>query len=137
MEKPIAKSRRETLNKPYDPAPMIQRLRELLEKHNESYREASLRAGLDHQGVRRVLEGQRPSMHICILLADHNGINPNEFLMLAGWPSLKVFDIRSVDTENLPPESVDIALAVAKISDPGTRKAIVDAMLTLVKKYIE
>jgi transcriptional regulator with XRE-family HTH domain len=137
MEKPIAKSRRETLNKPYDPAPMIQRLRELLEKHNESYREASLRAGLDHQGVRRVLEGQRPSMHICILLADHYGINPNEFLMLAGWPSLKVFDIRSVDTENLPPESVDIALAVAKISDPGTRKAIVDAMLTLVKKYIE
>jgi len=31
MEKPIAKSRRETLDTPYDPAPMIQRLRELLE----------------------------------------------------------------------------------------------------------
>jgi hypothetical protein len=74
-------------------------------------------------------------MHICILLADHYGINPNEFLMLAGWPALKAFDVRSVDTENLPPEAVDIALAVAKISDPGTRKAVVEAMLTLVKKY--
>jgi transcriptional regulator with XRE-family HTH domain len=137
MEKPIAKSRRETLEKVYDPAPMIERLRGLLEKHNESYREASLRAGLDHQGVRRVLEGQRPSMHICILLADHYGINPNEFLTLAGWPALKAFDVRSVNTENLPPEAVDIALAVAKISDPGTRKAVVDAMLTLVKKYLD
>lgn len=137
MEKPIAKSRRETLDKPYDPAAMIKRLRELLEKHNESYREASLRAGLDHQGVRRVLEGQRPSMHICILLADHYGINPNEFLTLAGWPALKAFDVFSIDTEKLPPEAIDIAVAVAKISDPGTRKAVVEAMLILVKKYME
>jgi len=137
MEEPIAKSRRKTLEKPYDPEPMIKRLRELLEKHNESYREASLRAGLDHQGVRRVLEGQRPSMHICILLADHYGGNPNEFLQLAGWPTLKIFDIRSVDTDNLPPEAVDIALAVAKISDPGTRKAVVEAMLFLTKKYLD
>ncbi len=137
MDKPIAKARRETLQKPYDPEPIIARLRELLEKHNESYREASLRAGLDHQGVRRVLEGQRPSMHICILLADHFGINPNEFLMMAGWPALKIFDVRGMDTENLPPEAVDIALAVAKIPDQGTRKAIADAMLILLKKYLD
>lgn len=76
-------------------------------------------------------------MHICILLADHFGVNPNEFLMLAGWPTLKVFDVRSVDTGNLPPEAVDIALAVAKISDPGTRRAIVEAMLLLAKKCFE
>ena len=136
MDQPIAKSRRETINKPYDAEQIIKRLRELLEKHNESYREASLRAGLDHQGVRRVLEGQRPSMHICILLADHFGVNPNEFLTMAGWPALKVLDIRSIDTENLPPEAVEIALAVARITDPGTRKAIVDAMLILLEKYI-
>jgi len=137
MEEPIAKSRRKTLENPYDPEPMIQRLRELLEKHNESYREASLRAGLDHQAVRRVLDGQRPSMHICILLADHFGVNPNEFLSLAGWPTLRVFDVRSVDSENLPPEAVDIALAVSKINDQGTRKTIVNAMLTLLQKYLE
>ena len=137
MDQPIAKSRRETINKPYDAEQIIKRLRELLEKHNESYREASLRAGLDHQGVRRVLEGQRPSMHICILLADHFGINPNEFLTMAGWPALKVFDIRSVDSENLPPEVVSVALTLAKISNPGTRKEVTKAILTLVTRYIE
>jgi hypothetical protein len=26
-------------------------------------------------------------MPVCILLADHWGINPNELLMLAGWPA--------------------------------------------------
>jgi transcriptional regulator with XRE-family HTH domain len=137
MEKPIAKSRRETLDKSFDPEPMIKRLRELLEKHNESYREASLRAGLDHQGVRRILDGQRPSMHICILMADHFGINPNEFLTLAGWPALKAFAIGSIDKDNLPPEAVDVALAIAKISDPGTRKDVTAAILTLVRKYTE
>lgn len=137
MEKPIAKSRRETLGMPFDPEPLIKRLRELLEKHNESYREASLRAGLDHQSVRRILDGQRPSMHICILLADHFGINPNEFLTLAGWPALKAFDVRSVTQENLPPEAVDVALAVAKIADPGARKEVATAILTLVRKYTE
>jgi transcriptional regulator with XRE-family HTH domain len=136
MDQPIAKSRRETINKPYDAEQIIKRLRELLEKHNESYREASLRAGLDHQGVRRVLEGQRPSMHICILLADHFGINPNEFLTMAGWPALRVFDIRSIDSENLPPEVVEVALALAKIDNPGTRKEVVQAILTLTKKYL-
>ena len=137
MDQPIAKSRRDTINKPYDAEQIIKRLRELLEKRNESYREASLRAGLDHQGVRRVLEGQRPSMHICILLADHFGVNPNEFLTMAGWPALKIFDLRGIDPQNLPPEAVDIALAVGHIQDPGTRKAIVDAMLILLTKYLE
>ena len=137
MEKPIAKRRRETLKKKYNPEPMVERLRELLEKHNESYREASLRAGLDHQAVRRVLEGQRPSMHIAILLADHFGVNPNEFLELAGWPTLKVFDVRSVDSESLPPEAVEVATALAKIKNPGTRKDVAQAFLTLVQKYFE
>ena len=137
MDQPIAKLRRETINKPYDAEPNIKRLRGLLEKHNESYREASLRAGRDHQGVRRVLEGQRPSMHICILLADHFGVNPNEFLTMAGWPALKVLDIRSIDTENLPPEAVEVAVALGKIENPGIRKGGSQAILTLVKKYLQ
>jgi hypothetical protein len=44
------------------------------------YREASLKAGLDHQAIRRVLDGQRPNMTACILLGNHFGVNPNEFL---------------------------------------------------------
>lgn len=132
MNVPIAKSRRETRDLPYQPEAIIQRLRELLRKYNESYREASLRAGLDHQAIRRILDGQRPNMTACILLGNHFGVNPNEFLQLAGWPALELFDIRTVNSENLPVEAVEVALALAKISDPGVRKKKAEAVLTLI-----
>jgi transcriptional regulator with XRE-family HTH domain len=137
MEKPIAQAQREAKEKPFIPEPFIARLKELMEKHNESYREAGMDAGLDHQAIRRILSGQRPAMVNCILLADHYGVNPNEFLELAGWPTLKVFDIRSMDSQNLPPEVVEVALTLAKITNPGTRKEVAQAILTLVKKYFE
>jgi hypothetical protein len=73
----------------------------------------------------------------CILLADHFGINLNEFLELAGWPTLKTFEVQAIDSEKLPPEAVNVALAVAKISDPGTRKEVSEAILTLVRKYFD
>jgi hypothetical protein len=74
-------------------------------------------------------------MHICILLADHFGVNPNEILHLAGWPTLKAFDVSVVDAVNLPPEATEVALAVAKISEPGVRREVTDAILILMKKY--
>lgn len=135
MEEPIAKARREAIHATFDPEPLIARIKELLKKHNESYREASLRSGLDHQAIRRILSGQKPQMHICILLADHFGVNPNETLHLAGWPTLKAFDVSVVDAVNLPPEATEVALAVAKISEPGVRREVTDAILILMKKY--
>jgi hypothetical protein len=108
-----------------------------MEKYNESYREAGMNAGLDHQAIRRILSGQRPARVNCILLADHYSVNPNEFLELAGWPTLNIFDIRSIDSEKLPPEAVEVALALAKIINPGTRKEVAQAILTLVRKYFE
>ena len=135
MEEPIAKARREAIHATFDPEPLIARIKELLKKHNESYREASLRTGLDHQAIRRILSGQKPQMHVCILLADHFGVNPNEILQLAGWPTLKAFDVSVVDMVNLPPEATEVALAVAKISEPGVRREVADAILTLTKKY--
>lgn len=137
MDKPIAKAQREVKGSDYDPKPLIERLNGLMEKHNESYREAGMNAGLDHQAIRRILAGQRPAMVNCILLADHYGVNPNEFLELAGWPMLKAFDVRSVDNEKLPPEAVEVAMALAKIVNPGTRKEVAQAIMTLVKKYFE
>ena len=135
MEEPIAKARREAIHATYDSEPLISRIKDLLKKHNESYREASLRSGLDHQAIRRILSGQKPQMHICILLADHFGVNPNEILRLAGWPTLKAFDVSIVDAVNLPPEATEVALAVAKISEPGVRREVTDAILILMKKY--
>lgn len=87
--------------------------------------------------MRRILAGQRPQMHICILLADHFGINPNEFLLLAGWPPLKAFDIHAASAENLPPEAVEVAMDVARIPEPGMRKQVAEAIRTLLVKYFD
>ena len=98
---------------------------------------ASMASGLDHQAIRRVLKGKRPSMITCILLADHFDVNPNEFLELASWPTLRAFEIHTESAEKLPPEAVQVAMEIARIPNPGTRKAVAEAILTLVKKYFE
>jgi hypothetical protein len=76
-------------------------------------------------------------MHICILLTDHFGINPNEFLQLAGWPVLKAFDVNSLTDETLPIEAIEVARSVARISDPGTRKEVAEAVQILLWKYFD
>ena len=134
---PIAEARRQARMEPFDSVPFNRRLDELLKQNKDSFREASLKSGLDHQAVRRIRAGLRPQMHVCILLADHFGINPNEILQLAGWPTLKAFDIHMESAENLPPEAVSVAKEIARIPNPGTRKTVAEAILTLVKKYFE
>jgi hypothetical protein len=37
--------------------------------------------------------------------------------------------------ENLPPEAVDVALDIAKIPDPRTRKQVAEAGQVLLKRY--
>jgi hypothetical protein len=55
MQEQIAKTRRKAREQVYDPEPFISRLEGLRKSHSESFREASLRAGLDHQTIRRIL----------------------------------------------------------------------------------
>lgn len=136
MKEPISQARRRTRESDYDPQPFIARLNELLKKNKESYREAALSSGLDHQAVRRILAGQQPSMTNCILLADHFRINANEFLALAGWPTLKAFEIQAFNQEQLPSEVVEVAFAFAKVSNPGIRKDMAAAFLTLINHCI-
>lgn len=134
---PIAEARRQARSEPYDPKPLIARVQELLKQNKDSFREAALKSGLDHQAIRRILGGNRPQMHVCILLADHFGVNPNEILQLAGWPMLKAFDIHTESAENLPPEAVEVAKEIARIPNPGTRKQVAEAILVLVRKYFD
>lgn len=131
---PIAQAKRR-VRKNYNPEPLIERLKELLTERKESMRGASLASGLDYGYIQRIIQGHRPAMEAVILLADHFEINPNALLTLAGYPPLKVFDIRTASTENLPPEAVDVALAIARIPNPGERKQVADAVMTLLKKY--
>lgn len=134
---PIAESRRRARQKTYDPEPLRARLTELLEQNKESYREAALKSGLDHQAVRRILAGNRPQMHVCILLADHFEIHPNELLELVGWPRLKAFEIQMESVEKLPPEAVEVAKEIARIASPRIRKKVSEAILTLVRQYFD
>jgi transcriptional regulator with XRE-family HTH domain len=135
MEEPIAQVVRKARTNTYDSQLFVSRIKEMLKQRKQSYREAALEAGLDHQAIRRILAGQQPSMTNCILLANYFNLNPNEFLQLAGWPTLKVFDVEIVKGEHLPQEAVDVALAVSKISNTGTRKQIASAILTLIAAY--
>jgi transcriptional regulator with XRE-family HTH domain len=136
-ELPIAKRKKISYERPYDPVPVVKRLKELLEQRNESYREAALATGLDHQAVRRIFEGFRPSMPTCILLANHFDINPNELLDLSGQPTLKAFEIQTANAEHLPPEAVEVALRISMIKDPGTRKQVAEAIQVLLHKFFD
>lgn len=134
---PIAKARRAAREMPYKPEKLVARLRELMEKRNQSYRETALACRLDPQGIRRILNGQRPNITVCILLANHFGINPNEFLGQGGYPKLDAFDINTTSAENLPPEAVDVAIRLSQIRDPGTRKQVAEAIQVLLQRYFE
>jgi transcriptional regulator with XRE-family HTH domain len=135
VDEPIAKVVKRVKKHIYVSEPLVNRIKELLKEKNLTYREAALDAGLDHQGIRRILAGQQPSLANCILLANYFGVNPNEFLQLAGWPTLKVFEVEIVKGEHLPQEAVDVALALSKIPDPGSRKQIANAIIGLIAAY--
>jgi hypothetical protein len=131
----LAEGRRRAKAKTFNPKPFVDRIDQLMNKNKVSMRKSGIESGLDHQAIRRIKEGDRPDMTYCILLADYFDINPNELLRLADWPALAAFDIRRASAENLPPEAVDVALDIAKIPDPGTRKEVARAVRVLLKKY--
>jgi hypothetical protein len=88
--------------------------------------------------MRRILAlGMRPNRETLIALADHFGIDPNELLELGHYKPLGFFQVETASAEALPTEAADVALDIAKISDPGTRKAVAKAVRTLLKKYFE
>jgi hypothetical protein len=133
----IAAGRRRARAKTFNPKPLVDRIDQLMAKSNVSMRKSGVESGLDHESIRRIKDGDRPDMTYCILLADYFDINPNELLQLADWPTLKAFDIKRASAENLPTEAVDVALDIAKISDPGTRKEVAKAVRVLLKKYFK
>ncbi len=133
----IARIKRKAYDKPFDPEPLMARLRELMTSFNESYRESSTRSGLDEQAVRRILAGQRPNITSCVLLANHFGVDPNEIITLAGWPEIEVFKVKTASADGLPPEAVEVAMDIAKIPDAGLRRQVADAIKLLLGKHFD
>ena len=74
-------------------------------------------------------------MPVRILLEDHWGINPNELMMLAGWPALKAFDIH---TENgVLPRSGRYGEGDREDSEPGHEENRGGGDMVLVRQYFE
>jgi len=136
MEKPIAKRVKHARKGDIDLVPLSNRIKELLAQRNESLRSAGIKSGLDHQYVRRIVNGERPNMVACILLADYFDLNPNELLQLAHWPTLKIFDIAHTNKKKqVPPEAVDLALDFAAFPNPEARRKVVGAFRTILKEF--
>jgi len=107
-------------------------LEELCQARNESYRRASLAAGLDHGAVHRFVRGNcRPHRESCIALAHHFGLNPNEMLVAAGHEPLPWFDPSLVDASDYPFEVKQVAETLMRISSPRLRREICEALQTL------
>ncbi|HHE72636.1 MAG TPA: XRE family transcriptional regulator [Chloroflexi bacterium] len=122
----------------YDPEPLVRMLEQLRVERNESYREASLNAGLDHEAMRRYcIHKKRPQMQSLIALADHFGVNPNQLLELAGYSPLAIFERAEVDPESVPSDVKELMDDLARIADPALRKQVIEAVRVLIGGYLE
>ena len=121
----------------YDPVCLAQVLDELRQSRNESYREASLNAGLDHGALRRyICDGRRPQRQALIALADHFSINPNELLPLAGYPPMKLFERVAVDPDSLPSDIGGLVEDLQRIPDRIRRRKLVEAVRVVLAGYL-
>ena len=121
----------------YDPIRLAQVLDELRQGRNESYRETSLNAGLDHGALRRyVCDGRRPQRQALIALADHFGVNPNELLPLAGYPPMKLFERVAVDPDSLPSDIGGLVEDLQRIPDRAQRRKLVEAVQVMLAGYL-
>ncbi|MCP4606009.1 MAG: helix-turn-helix transcriptional regulator [Proteobacteria bacterium] len=112
----------------YDPVPVQEFLRRLLDKSGESYRAASSAAGLHPTTVSNYMRGMRPMRDACIALADHFDINPNEMLEAAGYEPLHFFDRRLVDPNALPPDVERLVGEIMLLEDATVRQEMVDTL---------
>jgi transcriptional regulator with XRE-family HTH domain len=119
--------------KPYDHAALADYLDGLRQAHNESFRQAALRSGLDHGAfLRYIRKHQRPTRESCIAMADHFGVNPNEILTRAGYDPLHFFDRSLVDPQALAPEVEEIAVYLNRLSPLARRREVCQAVRALV-----
>ena len=119
--------------KPYDRSALAEYLDGLRQDHNESFREAALRSGLDHGAfLRYIRKLQRPTRESCIAMADHFGVNPNEMLTRAGYDPLHLFDRSLIDPQALAPEVEEIAIYLNRLSPLARRREVCQAVRALV-----
>jgi len=126
------------MSKRYDPSQLVPVLEKLLEERNESYRQASLQAGLDHGALGRYLrDKKRPSLNALFLLADHFDVNPNDLLVLADYPPLKMFEREPGNLDQVSPHVRALAEDLERIGDPVLRRRLAQAARLLIAGHLE
>jgi hypothetical protein len=122
----------------HDHTQLVEALEGLLEKRNESMREASLAAGLDHGALLRYIRyGRRPTRDSVLLLADHFEMNPNDLLRLAGYRSMKMFERKKLEPGTVSPEVLALVEDLERIADPVLRRELAEAMQLLMGGYLQ
>jgi transcriptional regulator with XRE-family HTH domain len=117
----------------YDPTRSAQVLDELRQGRNESQRETTLNADLDHGALRRyICDGRRPQRQALIALADHFGVDPNELLLLAGYPPMKLFQRVLVYPDSLPSDIGALVKDLQRIPDRTQRRKLAEAVRVLI-----
>lgn len=109
----------------------------LLEQRNESYRQASMKAGLDETAISRYFRGTQPMRDACIALADYFDVNPNEMLQAAGYEPLDLFERREVDLSQVSPETKQILEKLERITDPRIRRRIYEAIDLMLEGQLQ
>jgi transcriptional regulator with XRE-family HTH domain len=89
-----------------------------------SWRQASLKAGLDHSAISRFVRGTQPNPESCAKLAGYFGYNPDHILVLAGHRTDEYSEFtRNKDTlfisiwNRLNPDDQERVLRFARILD--------------------
>jgi hypothetical protein len=119
----------------FDPQRLAEVLDRLRRARNESYREASLRAGLDAGAVRRyIVLHQRPAPEALFALADHFEVNPNDLLELAGYHRIPQLD--RPPREALPADVRPLVEDLARIADPALRQQLIRAIRVLLAGFL-
>lgn len=120
---------------PFDPQPLITLIQEKLDLNKETERGLCEEIGLDKSSIRRIREGQRPSITTLILLANRWHISPNDMLELGGWPRLAFFE--TGESALFSSEVVEIALNIEAITDEDQRARIMRVIRTLLGVMVE
>jgi len=112
-------------------------LARLLEERNETMRQASLGAGLEHGAMHRyVKDKRRPRRESCLALASHFEVNPNEVLVRAGYKPMPYFDPSLLGAEDYPPEVKEVATLLTRIPGFTARREMCQAVGEVVELYL-
>lgn len=108
----------------------------LLDQRNESYRQASMAAGLDETAISRFFGGTQPSRDSCIALADHFGLNPNRLLEAAGYEPLRFFQREEIDLSKVSPEAKLLLDKLERIKEPRLRVQLFEVVDRMLDGYL-